>query len=126
MNNIDQSSLLHLMETGIISETKIRKTRQAYLTTWVFATANDSERIVEPLISRFVVLRVQNTHLKNLYKSPISKLTKENVDKHMALGISQKVWYELGSTDIRDVVKVARLASNEQELSAVIKMMKRD
>lgn len=126
MNNIDQSSLLHLMETGIISETKIRKTRQAYLTTWVFATANDSERIVEPLISRFVLLRVPEYSFEEFVQIAISKLTKENVDEHMALGISKKVWYELGSRDIRDVVKVARLASNEQEISAVIKMMKRD
>src|SRR5881628_3793373 len=42
MNTTDQTSLLHLMETGIISEAKINKTRQMELTSWVFATANSS------------------------------------------------------------------------------------
>src|SRR5580765_4933616 len=37
MSITDQTSLLHLMETGIISETKVNKTRQMELTSWVFA-----------------------------------------------------------------------------------------
>jgi len=40
MNRSDQSSLLNLMETGIISETKFNKTRHIELNSWVFATAN--------------------------------------------------------------------------------------
>ena len=44
MNNTDQTSLLHLMETGIISETKINKTKQMELTSWVFATANSVKK----------------------------------------------------------------------------------
>src|SRR4249919_1427356 len=56
MSVTDQTSLLHLMETGIISETKINKTRQMELTTWVFATANSSKKIIQPLLSRFAVL----------------------------------------------------------------------
>ena len=46
MSMTDQTALLHLMETGIISETKINKTRQMKLTSWVFATANSCERII--------------------------------------------------------------------------------
>jgi len=44
MSVTDQTSLLHLMETGLISETKINKTRQMELTSWVFATANSYEK----------------------------------------------------------------------------------
>jgi len=33
----DQTALLHLMKTGIIPETKINKTRQMELNSWVFA-----------------------------------------------------------------------------------------
>jgi MoxR-like ATPase len=50
MNKIDQAALLLLMETGIISETKIIKTREMELTSWVFATANSCEKIIEPLL----------------------------------------------------------------------------
>jgi len=58
MGMTDQTALLHLMETGIISETKINKTRQMELTSWVFATANSCDKVIEPLLSRFVVLQV--------------------------------------------------------------------
>jgi Holliday junction DNA helicase RuvB len=44
MSIADQTSLLHLMESGIISETKFNKTRQIELTCWVFATANSYEK----------------------------------------------------------------------------------
>jgi ATP-dependent Lon protease len=46
------------VETGLISETKISKTGQMELTSWVFATANSSEKIIQPLLSRFAVLEV--------------------------------------------------------------------
>jgi hypothetical protein len=49
MNNTDQTCLILLMETGISSETKIRKTRQMELSTWVFASANSCEKISRPL-----------------------------------------------------------------------------
>ena len=58
MGTTDQTALLHLMETGIISETKISKTRQIELTSWVFATANSCQKIIDPLLSRFVVLKI--------------------------------------------------------------------
>src|SRR5206468_12153393 len=50
MSRDDQVSLLHLMETGIISETKVKKTREMELTSWVFATCNNNENIIEPLL----------------------------------------------------------------------------
>ena len=50
MNGTDQTSLLHFMETGIISETKIKYTRRIVLTSRVFATANACEKIIELLL----------------------------------------------------------------------------
>ncbi len=46
--------LLNLMETGIVSETKFRKTREGYLKTLVFATCNDPRKLSNPLLSRFL------------------------------------------------------------------------
>src|SRR4029079_19203034 len=53
----DQTALLSLMETGIISETKHKKTRNTQLKTWVFATSNSTDQMLTPLLSRFMVLR---------------------------------------------------------------------
>jgi len=125
MSLTDQTSLLHLMETGIISETKINKTRQMELTSWVFATANSCEKIIEPLLSRFVVLEIPEYTFEEFSEIAVTRLKKENVDKYIAAVIAEKVWNELGSKDIRDVIKVGRLASSNEEASFVVKMLKK-
>jgi holliday junction DNA helicase RuvB len=124
MSGIDQTALLHLMETGIIPETKINKTRQAELTSWVFATANTCEKIIEPLLSRFLILQIPEHNFEEFTEISVSRLQKENVNKQVATCIAEKVWSELGSRDIRDVIKVGRLASDINDVPFIIKMMK--
>jgi len=125
MNGNDQVSLLHLMETGIISETKVKKTRQMELTSWVFATCNNSEKIIEPLLSRFLVLKIPEYSFEEFREIAVSRLAKEDVDKYIASVIAEKVWNELESKDIRDVVKVARLTETVEDIPFIIRMMKR-
>ena len=125
MSVTDQTSLLHLMETGIISETKINKTRQVQLTSWVFATANSCEKIIEPLLSRFAILDIPEYTFEEFSKIAVTRVKIENIHESIARVIAEKVWNELGSKDIRDVIKVARLASNEKEIPFVVKMLKR-
>jgi Holliday junction DNA helicase RuvB len=94
MGVTDQTSLLHLMETGIISETKIKKTRQMELTSWVFATANSCHKIIEPLLSRFVVLEMPEYTFEQFTEIAVRRLTKEKVDKQVASVIAERVWNE--------------------------------
>jgi len=124
MSTADQTSLLHLMKTGIISETKINKTRQMQLTSWVFATANSYEKIIEPLLSRFLVLEIPDYSFEEFIQITIKRLEKEKVDKYMATIIAEKVWYELDSSDVRDVIKIGRFVDNIPDISLIIKMMK--
>lgn len=124
MSFIDQTSLLHLMETGIISETKINKTRQMKLTSWVFATANSCEKIIQPLLSRFVVLEVPEYTYEEFAEIAVTRLTKDNVAEYLAVTIAEKVWNELGSRDIRDVLKVGRLVDNIEDVLLLIRIMK--
>jgi Holliday junction DNA helicase RuvB len=123
MNGNDQNSLLHLMESGIISETKINKTRQMELTSWVFATANSCQKIIEPLLSRFAILEMPEYTFEQFREIAVSRLRKEDIGESLATVIADKVWNELGSKDIRDVVKVGRLASSSEEVSFVVKML---
>lgn len=125
MNNTDQTSLLHLMETGIISETKIKKTRQIELSSWVFATANSCQKIIEPLLSRFVVLEIPKYTFDEFREIAVTRLVNEKVDKNIASLIAEKVWYELDSKDIRDVVKLGRLSDDIQEVSSLVDIMKK-
>jgi len=50
-----QTTLLSLMETGILTQTLHSKIRQIQLKTWVFATSNGTKKLSEPLLSRFRV-----------------------------------------------------------------------
>ena len=125
MSGNDQVSLLHLMKTGIISETKTNKTRQMELTSWVFATANSCQKIIEPLLSRFAVLGIPEYSFKEFTDISLTKLAKESVDEQLARVIAEKVWNELGSRDIRHVIKVARLAGSSEEVHFIVKKLKR-
>jgi Holliday junction DNA helicase RuvB len=125
MGGNDQTSLLHLMETGLICETKINKTRQTELTSWVFATANSCKKITEPLLSRFVVLEIPEYTFEEFSEIAVTRLRKEKVDREIATVIAEKVWTVLDSRDIRDVVKVGRLAHSIEDVSFVVSMMKR-
>jgi holliday junction DNA helicase RuvB len=125
MNGNDQVSLLHLMETGIISETKVKKTRQLELQSWVFATCNNNEKIIEPLLSRFVVLGIPEYNFEEFTNIAITRLAKEKVNREIAAVIAEKVWTVLDSRDIRDVIKIARLVTNLEDIPHIIGVIKR-
>ena len=125
MNTTDQMALLHLMETGIISETKFKKTRQMELTSKVFATANSCEKIINPLLSRFVILEMPEYTFEEFSEIAVTKLGQENVGVNNAKVIAEQVWNELGSKDIRDVIKVARLVNTPEEAYSIISLMKK-
>jgi Holliday junction DNA helicase RuvB len=95
------------------------------LTSWVFATANTAEKIIEPLLSRFVVLEIPEYTFEEFTHIAISRLSKENIDQYVARVTAEKVWYELASRDIRDVIKVGRLASSIEEIPFIVRMLKK-
>ena len=95
------------------------------LTSWVFATANSCEKISVPLLSRFLVLEIPEYTIEQFTEIAVSRLTKEKVDKQVASVIAENVWNELESRDIRDVMKVGRLVSSMEEVSFIIRMMKK-
>jgi holliday junction DNA helicase RuvB len=125
MSATDQTSLLHLMETGIISEAKINKTRHMQLSSKVFATANSCEKIIQPLLSRFAILEIPEYSLEEFIEIALTRLRKEDIDECIARVIAEKVWNELGSKDIRDVVKVSRLITNIQDVPFIVAMLKK-
>ena len=125
MNKSDQTSLLHLMESGLVSETKVNKTREVKLSIHIIATGNSYDRIIEPLLSRFAVLYIPEYTFEEFSQLAVSRLVKLGIDRTVAVVIAKQVWDELGSKDIRDVVKVGKLVNNVQEVPFIIKMMKR-
>ena len=112
----DQTFLLNLMETGIVSETKYNKTRKMELKTSVFATSNNVEKITEPLLSRFFIVKLQAYTYEQFYEITIRLLTSDqyNVDEEVAKTAAEAVWNT--SRNIRDTIKIAKMATSVKDV----------
>jgi Holliday junction DNA helicase RuvB len=112
----DQTALLSLMETGIVSETKYQRTRNTQLKTWVFATSNGTERMLTPLLSRFIVLHFKQYSFGSFQQICSHILSREGVSTDISEAIADAVWTKLKSRDIRDCIKLGRLAKSAADV----------
>jgi len=120
----DQTALLSLMETGIVSETKFQKTRNTQLKTWVFATSNGTDRMLTPLLSRFVVLHFKQYSFGSFQEVCTHILGHEGVPPDVAAAIADAVWTKLKSKDIRDCIKIGRLARTREDVDWIAQTLK--
>jgi Holliday junction DNA helicase RuvB len=120
----DQTALLSLMETGIVSETKYQRTRNTQLKTWVFATSNGTERMLTPLLSRFVVLHFKQYSFGSFQEVCTHILSREGVPSEVGQAIADAVWTKLKSRDIRDCIKLGRLAKTKADVEWIAQTMK--
>jgi Holliday junction DNA helicase RuvB len=111
MKKIDQSALLNVMETGILSETKLKgKTRQKRMKLWIFATSNDIDKLSAPLRSRFMELHLKEYSCEEFMHIVCRLLEKKfRMNTELAHMIGDAVWNRMKSKDIRDAIKIARL-----------------
>ncbi len=120
----DQTALLSLMETGIVSETKFQKTRNTQLKTWVFATSNGTERMLTPLLSRFIVLHFKQYSFGSFEQVCAHILGREGVQAEVAAAIAEAVWTKLKSKDIRDCIKLGRLAKTRDDVEWIAQTLR--
>jgi MoxR-like ATPase len=114
MNKKDQTSLLNLMESGILSELKHRQRRTTQLKTWVFASCNSTEKLLSPLITRFRVINFKPYTEEEFIEIVVNVLDREEgVDRDVALIIADGVFNKLQSSNIRECVRIARLVKND-------------
>lgn len=121
------SALLSLCETGFLSETKWRRHRKRYFTTWVFASANRLTKIPEELLSRFCKLRFKDYTDQEFIEVALRVLTeRENIPPSLAAYIAEKTLKVLESRDIRDAVRIGRLLKKEdrKEVDHIIRILK--
>jgi Holliday junction DNA helicase RuvB len=118
----DQAVLLSLMQSQIITETKYRKTRQTQLKCSVFATSNSIKKLLDPLLSRFVVIKVQKYSYEEFNEVAMKVLLdREGLEEeNLATAIIDEVWRKRSdNANIRDVIKIARLAKNLHDIDLV-------
>src|SRR5918992_3321723 len=80
----DQTSLLSIMETGILTETKSQKTRSTQLKTWIFATCNNKEKLLSPLLSRFIIFHLKPYNRSKFIEVSNGILLKNDIPYDMA------------------------------------------
>jgi Holliday junction DNA helicase RuvB len=121
----DQTVLLSLMETGIIAETKHMKTRNTQLKTWVFATSNDTNHMLTPLLSRFMVLHFKQYNFENFQDISIHMLSQEGIVSDIAAEVASQVWHKMKSKDIRDCIKIAHLAKSKHDVNWIVETIQK-
>jgi Holliday junction DNA helicase RuvB len=121
----DQTFLLNLMETGIVSETKYRKTRRIEIKTSVFATSNNVEKVISPLQSRFFIVKLEPYTYEQFYDITIRLLTttsnQPNVDEEIAKATADAVWNTSTTRNIRDCIRVAKMAKSVEDVNWLVK-----
>jgi MoxR-like ATPase len=115
-----QTTLLSLMETGILTQTMHSKVRQIHLKTWVFATGNGTKKLSEPLLSRFRVIHLNEYSFSQFYEISVKKLLAEGLDNKSAHKIAISVWEQLPNPNIRNCVQIGRLVENERDIQMAV------
>jgi holliday junction DNA helicase RuvB len=120
----DQTFLLNLMETGIVSEIKYRKTRSMEIKTSVFATSNNVEEIIPPLQSRFFIVRLEPYTYEQFFDITVRLLTSDqySVDEEIAIATADAVRNTSSTArNIRDCVRVAKIAKSVEDVEWLVK-----
>jgi Holliday junction DNA helicase RuvB len=122
MKKNDQATLLNVMETGILSETKLNcKTRQKKMKLWIFATCNDVERLAGALRSRFMELHLEEYTYEEFIEIVRRLLNKRyHLDSNLSEKIGYAVWNQMKSKDVRDAIKIAKLTKSSTDIDWLV------
>ena len=116
MTDSDMSPLLNLMETGLVTRLQHGARDRISLDTRVFAGANDTRRISPAILSRFAVFELPPyTPAEFVEVATQVLIQREGLGPETAKLVANVV-VKFNTTDIRDAVRVARLARRDPSL----------
>jgi len=83
---------------------------------WIFATSNEAEKLTKPLRSRFMELHL-NEYSYEEYVEICQRLLnkKYRLPSELSDRIAYLVWNRMKSRDVRDVLKIAKLARTTED-----------
>ena len=110
MSKSDQNVLLNVMETGVLTSTKVKKTATKEMNLSIYATTNDIDGISKPFRSRFTELSLPEYNFDEFCEIAV-KLTerRDGHDRETAMKIADTVWNKLNSRDVRDIIQISKL-----------------
>ena len=123
----DQNALLNLLESGILSSTKVRKTRSIRMEgVKVFATSNDLDRLVSPLKSRFLEFVLPEYSWENFLEITQKLLhNRYGLEEITSAKIALVVWSSMQTRDIRDVLAIGKLTKSTEDVEFIAKTLKK-
>jgi Holliday junction DNA helicase RuvB len=118
----DQNVLLNVIETGILVETKVSKTRSKQMKNLkVFATTNNVDALSRPLRSRFMEFHLPEYTLDQFCEISRRLLSKKFGHSYKTADeISAAVWNKMKSKDVRDVLSIAKLVHSIDDVSWLV------
>ncbi|WP_411753328.1 AAA family ATPase [Serratia sp. (in: enterobacteria)] len=121
LEKIHQNTFLNLLESGILQETKSKKIRKKSMKdTIVIATGNYKEKLIEPLLTRFLVMDIPKYTKDQFFKISVKLLTEQyNKEKSIAEYITKEIWRVYTEKrniepNMRQCVQVATLTGNDK------------
>ena len=118
MNKRDQNVLLNLLETGILTSTKVKKTTELeFKGIKLFATSNDIDRLSKPLRSRLIELHLPE-YSEIEFTNIVIRLThsRYKLNEEFSKEIARVVWHEMGTRDIRDALQLSKLVTDIEDV----------
>jgi MoxR-like ATPase len=115
-----QEGLLTMMERGEFTNTKVRNTKTVKANIVIFASSNSIERLSKPLLSRFTVFEIPEYSYEEFEAIAVRIIKK--LPQNAVIQIASSIW-KMGSRDIRDVLKIAKLCNpsdGEEDISRLI------
>jgi replication-associated recombination protein RarA len=126
MSNRDQNVLLNLMETGILTSTKVKKTRSKNMDISIYATTNHIEELSKPFRSRFMEFSLPPYTYDEFCDISVKLLGKRyDHDKELSLKIADTVWYKIEPRDIRDLLQVGKLSKTLDDVDFVVNTLQK-
>lgn len=116
MDKTHQKSLSSYTETGIVKETKHKKTREMKINTKTFASANSTKPILNHIVDRFTVLEFE-PYTKSEYIEVCENILpdKENCTEEEASTTGELLYEKYDEGDVRKAISVARLSRGDPE-----------
>jgi replication-associated recombination protein RarA len=127
MSKKDQNVLLNVIETGMLIETKVSKTRSKQMKNLkVFATTNNVDALSQPLRSRFMEFHLPE-YTFDQFCEIARRLLNERFghSNQVADEIASAVWNKMHSKDIRNVLAIAKLVHNIEDVSWLVQTYKK-
>jgi Holliday junction resolvasome RuvABC ATP-dependent DNA helicase subunit len=124
LKKVDQGILLNLLQSGVLIDTKYKRHNELKLKSLkVFATCNDTERLISPLSNRFDKF-VLPDYTYDEFREIGFKIIRKKEQSLKEL-IIDSVWYELESKSIRDLINLSKYVTNYQDLELFISIKRK-